>query len=206
FDNKLLVSLLPPPSEYFEGDSGLPQGTKILGGQKGDITLVSPATRALVLEKNGTCDCCIADNMADHCWYPTGERPCWHCYCKSKGCLWNGIGVRTDSDSDKEDEEDRVCVIKKIKHEHVEEPTGARKKKEIIELNEEVEIVASKAPTAGPSRLTSKPTAPIASSSVPKSAAAAALSTPTPAKSANPAVQEGFVFKDPFMVWKRAER
>ncbi|KAG6885295.1 hypothetical protein C0995_009420 [Termitomyces sp. Mi166 len=54
FDNKLLVSLLPPPSEYFEGDSGLPQGTKILGGQKGDITLVSPATRALVLEKNGT--------------------------------------------------------------------------------------------------------------------------------------------------------
>ncbi|KAG6863763.1 hypothetical protein C0995_006828, partial [Termitomyces sp. Mi166 len=24
FDNKLLASLLPPPSEYFEGDSGLP--------------------------------------------------------------------------------------------------------------------------------------------------------------------------------------
>ncbi|KAG6892473.1 hypothetical protein C0995_003564, partial [Termitomyces sp. Mi166 len=33
--------------------------------------------------------------MADHCWYLTGERPCWHCYRKSKGCLWNGIGVRT---------------------------------------------------------------------------------------------------------------
>ncbi|KAG6900009.1 hypothetical protein C0995_004536, partial [Termitomyces sp. Mi166 len=95
FDNKLLASLLPPPSEYFEGDSGLPQGAKISGGRKGDITLVLPATRALVLEKNGACDCCIADNMADHCWYPTGERPCWHCYRKSKGCLWNGIGIRT---------------------------------------------------------------------------------------------------------------
>ncbi|KAG6892252.1 hypothetical protein C0995_004635, partial [Termitomyces sp. Mi166 len=33
--------------------------------------------------------------MADHCWYPTGERPCWRCYRKSKGCLWNGVGVRT---------------------------------------------------------------------------------------------------------------
>ncbi|KAG6858335.1 hypothetical protein C0995_000702 [Termitomyces sp. Mi166 len=31
-DDKLLVSLLPPPSEYFEGDSGLPRGAKILGG------------------------------------------------------------------------------------------------------------------------------------------------------------------------------
>ncbi|KAG6899252.1 hypothetical protein C0995_006503 [Termitomyces sp. Mi166 len=53
FDDKLLASLLPPPSEYFEGDSRLPQGTKILSGRKGDITLVSPATRVLVLEKNG---------------------------------------------------------------------------------------------------------------------------------------------------------
>ncbi|KAG6857860.1 hypothetical protein C0995_004645 [Termitomyces sp. Mi166 len=68
FDDKLLASLLLPPSEYFEGDSRLPQGAKILGGRKGDITLVSPATRALVLEKNGACDRCIADNMADHCW------------------------------------------------------------------------------------------------------------------------------------------
>ncbi|KAG6871125.1 hypothetical protein C0995_007923 [Termitomyces sp. Mi166 len=41
------------------------------------------------------CDRCIADNMADHCWYPTGERPCWRCYRKLKGCLWNGVGVRT---------------------------------------------------------------------------------------------------------------
>ncbi|KAG6880940.1 hypothetical protein C0995_003665, partial [Termitomyces sp. Mi166 len=53
FDNKLLASLLLPPSEYFEGDSGLPRGAKISGGRKGDITLVSPATRVLVLEKNG---------------------------------------------------------------------------------------------------------------------------------------------------------
>ncbi|KAG6870996.1 hypothetical protein C0995_009123, partial [Termitomyces sp. Mi166 len=53
FDNKLLVSLLLPPSEYYEGDIGLPQGAKILGGRKGDITLVSPAMRMLVLEKNG---------------------------------------------------------------------------------------------------------------------------------------------------------
>ncbi|KAG6870306.1 hypothetical protein C0995_013918, partial [Termitomyces sp. Mi166 len=219
FDDKLLASLLPPPSEYFEGDSGLPRGTKILGGQKGDITLVLPATRALVLEKNGACDRCIADNMADHCWYPTGERPCWRCYRKSKGCLWNGVGVRTqkkhpplatlvvakhiklvqavkafleqqgkpsqffvlegykgkgkvkalvedsetmgtkrsfksrelvDSDSDKEEEEDRVHVIKKIKREHVEEPTGAKRRKEIMELDNEVEIVASKIPVAGP--------------------------------------------------------
>ncbi|KAG6867438.1 hypothetical protein C0995_004923, partial [Termitomyces sp. Mi166 len=53
FDDKLLASLLPPPSEYFKGDRGLPQGAKISGGRKGDITLVLPATRALVLEKNG---------------------------------------------------------------------------------------------------------------------------------------------------------
>ncbi|KAG6871367.1 hypothetical protein C0995_005394 [Termitomyces sp. Mi166 len=71
FDNKLLVSLLPPPSEYYEGDIGLPQGAKISGGRKGDITLVLPAMQVLVLEKNGT-GCC----------------------CKSKGCLWNGIGIR----------------------------------------------------------------------------------------------------------------
>ncbi|KAG6898595.1 hypothetical protein C0995_009184 [Termitomyces sp. Mi166 len=295
FDNKLLASLLPPPSEYFKEDSGLPRGTKISGGQKGDITLVSPAMRALVLEKNGACNRCIADNMADHCWYLTGERPCWRCYHKSKGCLWNGIGVRTqkkrpplatlvvakhvklvqaakafleqqgrpsqffilegykgkgkakalledseptgakrsfksrelvDSDSDEEEEEDRVHVIKKIKHEHVEEPTGAKRRKEIMELDDKVEIVASKIPAAGPLHPASKPivfvpstskfvpklivmlasplagpsTAPIASSSAPKPVAAAALSKPAPAKSVSPAVKEGSIFKDPFMV------
>ncbi|KAG6893872.1 hypothetical protein C0995_015782, partial [Termitomyces sp. Mi166 len=114
-----------------------------------------------------------------------------------------------DSDSDEEEEEDR-------------------KKKEIIELDEEVEIVAPKAPVAGPSCLTSKPivlvpsmpkpvpkpiialaspvagpsTVPIAPSSVLKPAAAAALSTPVSVKPAGPAIKGGFVFKDPFMVTK----
>ncbi|KAG6883320.1 hypothetical protein C0995_012460, partial [Termitomyces sp. Mi166 len=280
FDNKLSASLLLPPSEYFKGDSGLSQGVKILGGQKGDITLVSPAMRALVLVKNGTCNRCIADNMADHCWYSTGKHPCWRCYCKLK-CLWNGIGVRTqkkrpplaalvvakhvklvqvvkafleqqgkpsqffilegykgkgkakalsrelvDSDSNEEEEEDRVCMIKKIKHEHIEEQTGAKRRKEIMELDNEVEIVASKIPAAGPLHPTSKPiilvpstskfvsklivllaspvagpsTAPISLSSAPKPVAAAALSKPTPAKSAGPAVKGGSILKDPFMV------
>ncbi|KAG6901358.1 hypothetical protein C0995_013006, partial [Termitomyces sp. Mi166 len=63
-----------------------------------------------------------------------------------------------DSNSDEEEEEDRVHVIKKIKHEHIEELTGTRKRKEIIELeDEEVEIVAPKTPIAGPSQLISKP-------------------------------------------------
>ncbi|KAG6882724.1 hypothetical protein C0995_013932, partial [Termitomyces sp. Mi166 len=130
-----------------------------------------------------------------------------------------------DSDSDKEEEEDRVHVIKKIKRDHVEEPTGAKRRKEIMELDDEVEIVASKILVAGPSRPTSKPiilvpgaskfipkpiitlaspvagpsTAPIASSSAPKPVAVAALSKPVPAKSVSPAVKGGSVFKDPFM-------
>ncbi|KAG6858498.1 hypothetical protein C0995_016169, partial [Termitomyces sp. Mi166 len=251
--------------------------------------------RVLVLEKNGACDHCIADNMADHCWYPTGKRPCWRCYRKLKGCLWNGVSVRTqkkhpplaalvmakhvkpvqaakaflerqgkpsqffvlegykgkgkakalvedseptgakqsfksrelvDSDSDEEEEEDRVHTIKKIKHKHVEEPTGAKRRKENMELDDKVEIVAAKIPAVEPSCPASKPivlvpgaskfipkpivtlaspvagpsTAPIASSSAPKPVTAAALSKPVPAKSVSPAVKEGSVFKDPFMV------
>ncbi|KAG6871188.1 hypothetical protein C0995_007414 [Termitomyces sp. Mi166 len=131
-----------------------------------------------------------------------------------------------DSDSDEEEKEDRVCIIKKIKREHIEELTGARKKKEIIELDEEVEIVVPKTPVAGPSHQTSKPivlvpsmpkpvakaiialaspvagpsTVPIVPSSAPKPAAAAALSKSMPVKSARPAVKGGFIFKDPFMV------
>ncbi|KAG6894380.1 hypothetical protein C0995_014459 [Termitomyces sp. Mi166 len=130
-----------------------------------------------------------------------------------------------DSDSDEEEEEDRVCVIKKIKCEHVEEPTGVKKRKEIIELDEEVEIVAPKTPVVGPLHQTSKPivlvpsmpkpvpkpiivlaspvagpsTVPIVPSSAPKPAAATALSKPMPVKSAGPAIKGGFVFKDPFM-------
>ncbi|KAG6859357.1 hypothetical protein C0995_009393 [Termitomyces sp. Mi166 len=131
-----------------------------------------------------------------------------------------------DSDSDKEEEEDRVHAIKKIKHEHVEELTGAKRRKEIMELDDEVEIVAAKIPVAGPSCPASKPivlvpgaskfvpkpivtlassvagpsTAPIASSSTPKPVAATALSKPAPAKSVGPAVKGGFIFKDSFMV------
>ncbi|KAG6858296.1 hypothetical protein C0995_001103, partial [Termitomyces sp. Mi166 len=45
-----------------------------------------------------------------------------------------------DSDSDEEEEEDRVHAIKKIKREHIEEPTGAKRRKEIMELDNEVEI------------------------------------------------------------------
>ncbi|KAG6871210.1 hypothetical protein C0995_007244, partial [Termitomyces sp. Mi166 len=112
-----------------------------------------------------------------------------------------------DSDSNKEEEEDRVCIIKKIKCKHVEEPTGTRKRKEIIELeDEEVEIVVPKTPVAGLSHQTSKPmvlvssmpkpipkliialaspvagpsTAPIVPSSASKPAAIAALSKPAP--------------------------
>ncbi|KAG6869654.1 hypothetical protein C0995_001460, partial [Termitomyces sp. Mi166 len=104
-----------------------------------------------------------------------------------------------DSDSDKEEEEDRVHTIKKIKCEHVEEPTGAKRRKEIMELDNEVEIVVAKipalaSPVAGPS------TAPIASSSAPKPVAAAALFKRAPAKSIGPAVKGGSIFKDPFMV------
>ncbi|KAG6867334.1 hypothetical protein C0995_005129, partial [Termitomyces sp. Mi166 len=120
-----------------------------------------------------------------------------------------------DSDSDKEEEEDRVCMIKKIKHKHVEEPMGTKRRKENMELDNEVEIVAAKIPAAGPSRPASKPivlvpgaskfvskpivtlappvagssTVPIASSSAPKPVTAAALSKPAPAKSVGPAVK-----------------
>ncbi|KAG6858541.1 hypothetical protein C0995_015822 [Termitomyces sp. Mi166 len=130
-----------------------------------------------------------------------------------------------ESDSNEEEEEDRVCIIKKIKHEHVEELTGARKRKEIIELEDKVEIVMPKTSVAGPLRHTSKPmvlvpsmpksilkpiivlassvagpsTAPIVPSSASKPAAAAALSKPAPVKSARPAVKGSSIVKDPFM-------
>ncbi|KAG6870721.1 hypothetical protein C0995_011176, partial [Termitomyces sp. Mi166 len=248
FDDKLLASLLLPPSEYFKGDSGLPRGAKILGGQKGDIMLVSPATRALVLEKNGACDRYIADNMADHCWrrklFLSGRQGKASQFFllegykgkgKAKALVENSEPMGTkqsfksrklvDSDSNEEEEEDRVCVIKKIKREHVEEPAGAERRKEIIKLDNEVEIVASKIPAVEPSHPASKPiilvpstskfvpkpiimlasplagpsTAPIASSSALKPVAATALSKPAPAKSIGPAVKGGSIFKDPFM-------
>ncbi|KAG6884933.1 hypothetical protein C0995_009733 [Termitomyces sp. Mi166 len=218
-----------------------------------------------------TCDCCIADNMADHCCVRTQKkRPPLAMLVMAKHIKlvqvvkafleWQGrlsqffvlegykrkgkakalledsepTGAKqsfklrelVDSDSNEEEEEDRVHMIKKIKHKHVEEPTGAKRRKEIMELDEEVEIVASKIPAAGPLHPASKPivlvpsvskfvpkpivmlaspvagpsTAPIVSSSTPMPAAAAALSKPASAKSAGPAVKGGFIFKDPFMV------
>ncbi|KAG6899701.1 hypothetical protein C0995_005154, partial [Termitomyces sp. Mi166 len=191
FDDKLLASLLPPPSEYYEGNIGLLQCAKISG-----------------IQGKGKAKALLGDSEQ------VGAKQSFK------------LRELVDSDSDEEDQEDRVHIIKNIKHEHVEELTGAKKRKEIIELDKEVEIVAPKTPAAGPSCLTSKPivlvssmpklvskpiialaspvagpsTAPIVSSSAPKPAAAAALSKPTPAKSAGPAVKGGFVFKDPFMV------
>ncbi|KAG6901311.1 hypothetical protein C0995_013822 [Termitomyces sp. Mi166 len=132
-----------------------------------------------------------------------------------------------NSNSNKE-EEKRVCVIKKIKCEHIEELTGTRKRKEIIKLkDEEVKIVASKTPAAGPLHLTSKPvvlvpsalksilklivvllaspvagpsTTLIVPSSASKPAITAALSKPAPVKFAGPAIKGDFIFKDPFIV------
>ncbi|KAG6869477.1 hypothetical protein C0995_002843, partial [Termitomyces sp. Mi166 len=61
-------------------------------------------------------------------------------------------------DSDSDEEEERVHVIKKIKHEHVEEPIDMRKGKEIIELEGlEDETMVPKTPAAGPSCQTLKP-------------------------------------------------
>ncbi|KAG6871221.1 hypothetical protein C0995_007100 [Termitomyces sp. Mi166 len=137
FDDKLLVSLLLLPSEYYEGDIGLLQGAKILGGRKG---VVSPTTWALVLEKNGAgykgkgkAKALLDDSEQ------TGAKQTFK------------LTELVDSDSNKGEEEERVHVIKKIKHEHVKELTGTRKGKEIIELENEVEIVAPKTPMAGPS-------------------------------------------------------
>ncbi|KAG6860096.1 hypothetical protein C0995_015792, partial [Termitomyces sp. Mi166 len=58
-----------------------------------------------------------------------------------------------DSNSN-EEEEERVCVIKKIKHKHVEEPIGMSKGKETIKLQV---TVALKTPMAGPLHQTLKP-------------------------------------------------
>ncbi|KAG6887630.1 hypothetical protein C0995_013920 [Termitomyces sp. Mi166 len=60
--------------------------------------------------------------------------------------------VDSNSDKEEEEEEERVCVIKNIKCEHVEELLGMRKGKEIIELEDlEEETVVHKTPVAGPS-------------------------------------------------------
>ncbi|KAG6870932.1 hypothetical protein C0995_009600, partial [Termitomyces sp. Mi166 len=212
FDDKLLASLLPPPSEYFEGDSGLPQGTKILGGQKGDITLVSPAmsacpttwlitagTRlasilagAVIASQKAAC------GMVAKAFLEWQGKPSQFFILegykgkgKAKALLEDSepTGAKqsfksrelVDSDSDKKEEEDRVRMIKKIML-----PSMSKFVPKLI--------VMLAFPVAGPL------TAPIASSSALKPAAATALSKPTPATSAGPAVKEGSIFKDSFMV------
>ncbi|KAG6899065.1 hypothetical protein C0995_007269, partial [Termitomyces sp. Mi166 len=216
FDNKLLMSLLPLPLEYYEGDIELLRGAKILGGRKGDITLMSPATQVLVLEKNGAVAKAFLEQQGklSHFFVLEGYKGKG----KAKALLddsehWQTFKLTelVNSDSDKEEEEKRVHIIKKIKREHVKEPTGARKRKEIIELeNEEVEIVVSKTPMAEPLHQTSKPvvlvpsmpkpipkpivalaspvagpsTAPIVPSSASKPASATPVSKPAPVTSA----------------------
>ncbi|KAG6898893.1 hypothetical protein C0995_007864 [Termitomyces sp. Mi166 len=259
FDDKLLASLLPPPSEYFKGDSGLPRGAKILGGRKGDITVIvvlpttwpitagiqlaSALAGAVIASRKAACGMASALE-------PQKKRPPLAALVVAKrvklvqvvkaflerqgkpsqffvleGYKGKGkakalvedsetMGAKqsfksrelVDSDSDKEEEEDRVRAIKKIKHKHIEEPTGTKRRKEIMELDNEVEnipgtskfipkpIVMLASPVAGPS------TVPIASSSAPKPVTAAALSKPAPAKSVSPAVKGGSIFKDPFIV------
>ncbi|KAG6887161.1 hypothetical protein C0995_000813 [Termitomyces sp. Mi166 len=76
---------------------------------------------------------------------------------KSKGCLWNGIGIRMQK---KRPPLEALAIAKcvKIKHEHIEELIGTRKGKEIIELEDlEEETVAPKTPMAGPLCQTLKP-------------------------------------------------
>ncbi|KAG6871177.1 hypothetical protein C0995_007521, partial [Termitomyces sp. Mi166 len=116
-----------------------------------------------------------------------------------------------DSNSDEEEKEERVHVIKKIKREHIEELTGARKGKEIIELeDEEVEIVVPKPPMVEPLCQTLKPVVLVPSmpKPIPKPIVALAsplsivpVSKPVPVKSAGkPAIKGGFIFKNLFMV------
>ncbi|KAG6870961.1 hypothetical protein C0995_009404, partial [Termitomyces sp. Mi166 len=231
FDDKLLASLLPPPSEYFKGDSCLWNGVGIRTQKK------RPPLAALVVAKR------IKLVQAAKAFLERQGKPSQFFVLegykgkgKAKALVEDSEPMGTkrsfklrelvDSNSDEEEEEDRVRIIKKIKHEHVEEPTGAKRRKEIMELDDEVEIVVSKIPAAGPLRLTSKPivlvpstskfvpkpivtlaspvagpsTAPISSSSAPKPVAATALSKPAPAISADSAVKGGSIFKDPFMV------
>ncbi|KAG6882940.1 hypothetical protein C0995_013414, partial [Termitomyces sp. Mi166 len=141
FDDKLLASLLPPPSEYFEGDSGLPRGAKISGCLWNGISIRTQKKRPPFgrtchgqgYKEKGKAKALLEDSEQ------TGAKQSFK------------LRELVDSDSDKEDEKDRVCVIKKIKRKHVEELTSTKKRKEIIELDEEVEIVASKTPVAGPS-------------------------------------------------------
>ncbi|KAG6860314.1 hypothetical protein C0995_012786 [Termitomyces sp. Mi166 len=84
-----------------------------------------------------------------------------------------------DSNSNKEEEEERVHVIEKIKRKHVEELIGMRKGKEIIELEDlEDEMVVPKTPAAGPLCQTLKPMVLVPSAPKPVSKPIIALVSP----------------------------
>ncbi|KAG6886778.1 hypothetical protein C0995_004826, partial [Termitomyces sp. Mi166 len=82
-----------------------------------------------------------------------------------------------------EEEEERVCVMKKIKCKHIEEPIGMSKKKETIELQA---TVVPKMPMAGPLHQTLKPIVLISGTPnlAPKPTAAMPVPQPAPVKSA----------------------
>ncbi|KAG6860313.1 hypothetical protein C0995_012811, partial [Termitomyces sp. Mi166 len=225
FDDKLLASLLPPLSEYYEGDIELPMQKKhppLAASIIAKHVKLVQAAKAFLEQQSKSPQFFILEGYK-------GKG-------KAKALLSDSEQMGTkrtfklielvDSDSD-EEEEKRVHVIKKIKCKHVEELTGTRKRKEIIELeDEEVEIVAPKTPAVGLSCLTSKPmvlvlsapkpipklivalafsvagpsTASIVPSSASKPATAATLSKPVPVKFARLAIKGGFVFEDPFIV------
>ncbi|KAG6873398.1 hypothetical protein C0995_016209 [Termitomyces sp. Mi166 len=175
-----------------------------------------------------TCGQCVANNMAEECWYLTegfkgkGKSKALITKSEQTGAKRAFKSKETvASDSNKEEEEERVCMIKKIKHKHVKELIGVSKRKEVgLQM-----AVASKTPMAGPLCSISEPvvlipsmpksvpkvsvvlTTPVAGpstlqtilSSVPKTIATA----PKPVSvmsTGKLAIEGGSVIKDPFMV------
>ncbi|KAG6871466.1 hypothetical protein C0995_004373 [Termitomyces sp. Mi166 len=190
FSNKPLAGLLLPLMEYYEEDIGLSQGAKILGRRKGKLMLVVPAMQALVLEKNG---------MVAKAFLKQQGKPSQSFILegfkgngKAKALIANleqtdakqafKLKEVVDSNSNKEEEE-RVCVIKKIKCEHIKEPIGVSKEKETIELQA---TVAPKMPMARPSDQTLKPIVLISGTPnlAPKLTVAVPVPKPAPVKSA----------------------
>ncbi|KAG6859979.1 hypothetical protein C0995_001024 [Termitomyces sp. Mi166 len=149
FADEELAVLLLPSSEYFEKDAGLPKGAKISGRRKAELVLAVPVTQVLVLQNNGACNRCIADNLAEHCSYLTGFKTKG----KSKAIVTEKTGAKCafksketiESNSNEEDKEERACVIKKIKCEHIKELIGKGKEKEVERMEA---MVVSKAPMA----------------------------------------------------------
>ncbi|KAG6860448.1 hypothetical protein C0995_011041 [Termitomyces sp. Mi166 len=115
FTKKELAALLLLLSEYFEKDVGLLKGAKILSGRKAELVLAVPATRALTLQNHGI----IKDKSRVIVAEKTG----------AKGAFESSETVNSDSDND--NEEERVCIIKKIKWEHIKEPVEKGKRREV---------------------------------------------------------------------------